>query len=250
MELIPAIDLKAGRCVRLYQGDFDAETVYATDPSVVLDRYLSWGATRVHVVDLDGAKDGEQGNLPVVAKLAQSGRAKFQVGGGLRTLERVQRLLAMGIERAVLGSVAASSPDEVISWMSQVDASRLVFGFDVRLDSAGVPHLTTHGWRETTAIVLWDAVERYSRAGIRHVLCTDVARDGVLGGPNVELYAEGVRRFPDIAWQASGGVANAGDLHELADSGVSAVISGKALLENKIRPEELRPFLPNASSPA
>jgi phosphoribosylformimino-5-aminoimidazole carboxamide ribotide isomerase len=249
MELIPAIDLKAGRCVRLYQGDFAAETVYANDPTVILDRYVVWGAQRVHIVDLDGAKDGEQANRAIIATLTKSGKARFQVGGGLRTLERVQSLLALGIERAVLGSVAATAPDQVLTWLRELDVARIVFGFDVRLKN-GTPYLTTHGWQETTTTVLWDAVERYSSGGIHHVLCTDVARDGVLGGPNIDLYAEAVRRFPHIAWQASGGVAQASDLVALAECGVSAVISGKALLENRIRPEELRPFLPNASSPA
>jgi phosphoribosylformimino-5-aminoimidazole carboxamide ribotide isomerase len=249
MELIPAIDLKGGRCVRLYQGDFAAETVYANDPTIILDRYVAWGAEHVHIVDLDGAKDGEQANRALIATLAQSGKARFQVGGGLRTLDRVQSLLALGIERTVLGSVAATSPDQVLAWLKEVEVTSIVFGFDVRIED-GTPYLTTHGWQETTNTVLWDAVERYAVAGIRHVLCTDVARDGVLGGPNVDLYAEAVRRFPNVAWQASGGVAQASDLVALEQCGVSAVISGKALLENRIRPEELRPFLPNASSPA
>jgi phosphoribosylformimino-5-aminoimidazole carboxamide ribotide isomerase len=110
--------------------------------------------------------------------------------------------------------------------------------------------LTTHGWQKTSQLVLWKAVERYLKVGAAHVLCTDVARDGALTGPNCDLYAEAVRRFPEILWQASGGVSSADDLHALREAGVAAVISGKAMLENRITPEELRPFLPNASSPA
>jgi phosphoribosylformimino-5-aminoimidazole carboxamide ribotide isomerase len=126
----------------------------------------------------------------------------------------------------------------------------LVLALDVRLDASRQPWLTTHGWLETSNVLLWDAVERFAAHGLRHVLCTDVSRDGAMTGPNVDLYAEGVRRFPNVHWQASGGVSNATDLQRLRQCGVAAVISGKAMLENSIPVEELRPFLPNASSPA
>lgn len=249
MELIPAIDLKDGRCVRLFKGDFAAETVYSNDPAEILARYRAFGARRIHVVDLDGAKDGTQANRDAIVKFASDRSLKLQVGGGLRSLERVKALLEAGVERAVVGSVAINSPDVVISWLSEVDPTRIVLALDVRLDDSGMPMLTTHGWQQTSSINLWALVERYMRSGIAHVLCTDVARDGALTGPNFELYADAVRRFPELQWQASGGVATAHDLVALRDCGVAAVISGKALLENKISSEELRPFLPNASSP-
>jgi phosphoribosylformimino-5-aminoimidazole carboxamide ribotide isomerase len=130
-----------------------------------------------------------------------------------------------------------------------VGFDRLVLAFDVRIDAQGTPWLTTHGWQNQSTTSLWDAVERYAAQGFRHVLCTDISRDGALTGPNQALYREAVRRFPQIQWQASGGVAAAADLHALRDSGVAAVISGRALLENKISLEDLQPFLPNASSP-
>ncbi len=250
MELIPAIDLKAGRCVRLFKGDFDAETVYSNDPATVLDRYTNLGAHRVHVVDLDGAKDGEQPNRRIVEQLAVRRGVKLQVGGGLRTLGRVQALLASGVERAVVGSLAVTKPEEVVEWFRVVDPKRIVLALDVRIDDSGTPFLTTHGWLQTSKLSLWNAVERYLDCGLTHVLCTDVARDGALTGPNFELYAEAVRRFPQVEWQASGGVASGSDLKTLHECGVAAVISGKAMLENKISEEELRPFLPNASSPA
>lgn len=249
MELIPAIDLKDGRCVRLFKGDFAAETVYSNDPAEILDRYRGLGARRVHVVDLDGAKDGTQANRDVIMKFASDNSVKLQVGGGLRSLDRVKALLDAGVERAVIGSVAINSPEVVVSWLSEVDPTRVVLALDVRLDGTGLPMLTTHGWQQTSGVLLWTAVERFVRVGVSHVLCTDVARDGALTGPNFELYAEAVRRFPELQWQASGGVATARDLIALRECGVAAVISGKALLENKISSEELRPFLPNASSP-
>jgi len=248
MELIPAIDLKEGRCVRLFKGDFAAETVYSNDPSEIQQRYAALGARRIHVVDLDGAKDGTQANRDTILKLAAERSMKLQVGGGLRSLARVQALLDSGVERAVIGSVAINSPEEVVTWFEQVEPTRIVLALDVRLDAAGTPMLTTHGWQQTSGVVLWTAVERYLHVGLTHVLCTDVARDGALTGPNCELYAEAVRRFPELQWQASGGVATARDLVALRDCGVAAAISGKALLENKISSQELRPFLPNASS--
>ncbi len=250
MELIPAIDLKDGRCVRLFKGDFDAETVYSNEPATVLDRYRSLGARRVHIVDLDGARDGEQPNRQIILSLAAAKVARLQVGGGLRTLARVRDLLDAGVERAVIGSTAVTSPEEVMGWLTQIDPKKIVLAFDVRLSESGDPLLTTHGWVKTTELVLWKAVERYLKAGVTQVLCTDIARDGALTGPNLDLYADAVRRFPEIQWQASGGVSTADDLHALRDAGVAAVISGKAMLENRITPEELRPFLPNASSPA
>jgi phosphoribosylformimino-5-aminoimidazole carboxamide ribotide isomerase len=249
MELIPAIDLKDGRCVRLFKGDFAAETVYSHDPASVLNRYRELGASRVHVVDLDGARDGNQSNRQIIFDLAASGDARLQVGGGLRTLERVQALLRAGVERAVVGSIAVTAPEQVIAWTADVDPEQLVLAFDVRIDRGGIPMLATHGWQETSGVVLWQAAERFLKHGLRHVLCTDISRDGALSGPNLDLYAEAAQRFPPIQWQASGGVANAADLDALRRCGVAAVISGKALLENRISAEELRPFLPNASSP-
>ena len=250
MELIPAIDLKQGRCVRLFKGDFAAETVYSNDPAQVLERYCSTGARRVHVVDLDGARDGNQPNREIIMQLAAQKRVRLQVGGGLRTVQRVRELLDAGVERAVIGSLAVTAPDEVAQWMAEVDATRIVLAFDVRLDDSGVPILTTHGWQKTSDVVLWKAVEKFMHAGLKHVLCTDVSRDGAMTGPNLQLYAEAVRRFPELQWQASGGVANAGDLAALRECGVAAAISGKAMLENTMSNEELRPFLPNALSPA
>jgi phosphoribosylformimino-5-aminoimidazole carboxamide ribotide isomerase len=250
MELIPAIDLKGGRCVRLFKGDFAAETVYSNEPQTVLERYVALGAARVHIVDLDGAKEGEQPNRDIVMSLAARKRAKLQVGGGLRTLARVKAYLENGIERAVIGSLAVTAPDQVSGWFREVDPERIVLALDVRIDPSGTPLLTTHGWQDTSTTSLWSAVDRYVSHGLTHVLCTDIARDGALSGPNLALYREAVERFPNVSWQASGGVASGADLKALNEVGVAAVISGKAMLENKISLEELRPFLPNASSPA
>lgn len=247
MLLIPAIDLRGGQCVRLLQGRFDAETVYASDPLQVLERYLALGARRIHVVDLDGARDGSQGNREAIHRIAaRAGQEAIQVGGGVRTRQVAEELLALGAARVVVGSVAVTQPDEVASWLREFGPDRVVLALDVRLDAAGTPCLATHGWERQTQTSLWDAVERYLGAGLRHVLCTDVSRDGALSGPNLALYAECVRRFHGIAWQASGGVSTAADLHALEATGAAAVISGRALLEDRIDAQELVPFLPAA----
>lgn len=246
MRLIPAIDLRGGRCVRLYQGRFDAETVFADDPGTVLESYLAIGARLLHVVDLDGARAGSQGNARAIASLAADGRARLQVGGGVRDRATVDRLLGAGVARVVVGSAAVTAPDEVAGWLRDFGNEAIVVAFDVRLDDTGIPRLTTHGWEQQTVLSLWDAVGRYLPHGLRHVLCTDVARDGALTGPNLALYQEAVHRFPDVEWQASGGVRDGGDLSALESTGVAAAVSGRALLEGRIPPGELAPFLPSA----
>ncbi|MDP8984481.1 MAG: 1-(5-phosphoribosyl)-5-[(5-phosphoribosylamino)methylideneamino]imidazole-4-carboxamide isomerase [Pseudomonadota bacterium] len=250
MRLIPAIDLKDGRCVRLLRGDFAAETRYDESPLALLDKYRDFGADWLHIVDLNGARDGTPTNRESIAELAKQSAVMLQVGGGLRGTGAVAEILNAGVSRAVVGSVAVTRIDLVRTWLEDFGAERVVLAFDVRLDPVRTPQVTIHGWREQSQLSLWDAVENFADYDLKHVLCTDVSRDGALSGPNVELYDEAVRRFPHIEWQASGGIRDARDLHTLARTGVKAAISGKALLEGLIPLEELRPFLPNASSPA
>ena len=246
MRLIPAIDLKEGRCVRLRHGNFDAETRYEVSPESLYERYAGLGAGWLHVVDLDGARDGAQVHAPVIAALARRGALKLQVGGGLRDRATLDRTLACGIERAVIGSLAVTAPELVGGWLRELGPERLVLAFDVRLDAGGVPCVATHGWQEQSDVSLWELVARYAPAGLRHVLCTDIGRDGALSGPNLDLYVDALRRYPAIAWQASGGVRDVRDLWALADGGVAAAVSGRALLEGRMNAQELQPFLPGA----
>ncbi len=246
MMLIPSIDLRGGRCVRLLRGDFAAETRYDLEPHELLQRYRALGASWLHVVDLDGARDGALANRSVIAQLASQRGVSLQVGGGIRQAADVAALLEHGVARVVVGSAAVEQPDEVRRWLRQLGPERICLAFDVRLDAAGVPRLRTRGWREATSVSLWDALAGFLADGLRHVLCTDIERDGALEGPNLALYAEAMRRQPRIAWQASGGVAAAADLRALAAIDVAAAISGKALLEQRIAPEEMQPYLPNA----
>jgi phosphoribosylformimino-5-aminoimidazole carboxamide ribotide isomerase len=250
MLLIPAIDLRGGRCVRLYQGDFGEETRYDYSPRELLQKYRALGASWVHVVDLDGARDGVLANREVIVDLAAQRGLRLQVGGGIRSPEVIEDLISSGVERVVVGSAAVERPDEVIDWASSFGADHICLALDVRHDSHGEAQVRTRGWRSGTAISLWDALALYPAAAMRHVLCTDIERDGALTGPNLELYREAIARFPRLAWQASGGVRDAADLEALARIGATAAVSGKALLEERIRPEELRPYLPDVSFPA
>jgi phosphoribosylformimino-5-aminoimidazole carboxamide ribotide isomerase len=246
MKLIPAIDLRAGHCVRLLHGDFDAETRYAADAPTLLAKYRAAGADWLHIVDLDGARDGSAENRSIIVELARHRSMKLQVGGGLRNTAALAQMLDAGAERAVIGSAAVSQVEQVQHWLREFGAQRLTLAFDVSIDEDGVPRVMTHGWQRQSERTLWQAVESYAASQLKHVLCTDVGRDGALTGPNVELYREAVRRYPHIDWQASGGIRNARDLHALAETGAAAAISGKALLEDLIPMEDLQPFLQNA----
>jgi phosphoribosylformimino-5-aminoimidazole carboxamide ribotide isomerase len=250
MLLIPAIDLRHGRCVRLLKGDFHAETRYDLEPHELLGRYRALGASWLHVVDLDGAKDGVLANRSIVVALASQPAVSVQVGGGVRSAETIDDLLRHGISRVVVGSAAVERPDEAAGWIARFGPEHVCLALDVRLDAGGVPRVRTRGWKEGGAVSLWDAIVPFRVCGLRHVLCTDIDRDGALAGPNLDLYTEALRRFPDLAWQASGGVRDAADLAALDRIGIQAAVSGKALLEERMTPEELRPFLRNASSPA
>jgi phosphoribosylformimino-5-aminoimidazole carboxamide ribotide isomerase len=246
LRLIPAIDLQAGHCVRLLHGDFAHETRYDADPQALLAKYRGFGADWLHVVDLDGAKSGSPGNRAIIVRLAAQNAVKLQVGGGLRDAAAVAQMLDLGAARVVIGSAAVTQVEEARAWLEYFGPERMTLAFDVRLDEGGTPRVATHGWQRTSELSLWSAVEKFTDSRLAHVLCTDVGRDGALSGPNIALYREAVRRHPQIHWQASGGIRDARDLHALADAGASAAVSGKALLEGLISPEDLQPFLPNA----
>jgi phosphoribosylformimino-5-aminoimidazole carboxamide ribotide isomerase len=246
MLLIPSIDLRGGHCVRLLRGDFAAETRYQFGAQELLSRYQRLGARWLHVVDLDGAREGTLSNRTLIQELAAQRAVGLQVGGGVRDRAVIDDLLAHGVARVVIGSAAVEQPAQVTTWMHSVGAERVCLAFDVRLDAQGTPRLHTRGWQQRTALSLWDMVATFSDTGLKHVLCTDIDRDGALGGPNLALYQEALQRFPHLQWQASGGIGSGADLAALAAHGVAAAISGKALLEQRIAVEELQPYLPNA----
>jgi phosphoribosylformimino-5-aminoimidazole carboxamide ribotide isomerase len=246
MILIPSIDLRNGRCVRLLKGNFDQETRYDLEPHELLQRYRALGASWLHVVDLDGAKDGRLANRSVIIRLASQKALLVQVGGGVRSAAVVDDLLRNGIDRVIVGSAAVENPAEVQGWMKRYGPEKIGLAFDIRHDAGGMPRVLTRGWTQESKLSLWEAIDSYLPHGLKHVLCTDAELDGAMQGPAVNLYKEFVKRYPRLQLQASGGVRSAADLAALADVGSAAAISGKALLEEAIKPSELKPFLPNA----
>lgn len=245
MNIIPAIDLKDGKCVRLYKGDFERTTEYSSDPLDVAKRFSSFNVRHLHLVDLDGARTGRQSNHDIVSEIANTTSLSVQLGGGIRDRETLDRWLAAGVTRGVIGSVAVTKPDEVLRWMTDVGPERIVLALDVRIQD-DVPYITTHGWTRSSDVTLWACIDSYIDAGLVHVLCTDVSRDGAMAGPNVGLYREVLDRYPDLQLQASGGVRNMADMQTLRDAGLPAAISGKAILDGKITAGEISTFQQNA----
>ena len=243
MNVIPAIDIRGGRCVRLYQGEFDRETEYSSDPAGVARAFAELGARHLHIVDLDGARNGQQRNQGTVSSIAERSPLAVQLGGGIRDRETLAGWLQNGVSRCVIGSSAVTEPETVKSWLAEFGAEQIVLALDVRIDTAGSPMLSTHGWEKTSSMSLWDCIDHYLPSGLRHILCTDVSRDGAMSGPNIALYEEIIQRFPDIALQASGGVRGLHDLKELRHIQVDGAITGRALLDGALKPEEVRSFL-------
>ena len=234
----PAIDVRGGCVVRLRQGDYAQETRYATDPLVLALEYAAVGARWLHLVDLDAAREGGYTLTPLLRELARDGRLSVQTGGGVRSIDDVQALFDAGAQRVVVGSVAIRDPDSVCAWLHRFGADRLVLALDTRRDADGAWRLPVRGWTETSGVELFALLNRYTAAGARHLLCTDIARDGMLGGPNADLYTSLVAQFPNFAVQASGGVRNASDLATLRTIGCAGAITGRALLDGALKIEE------------
>lgn len=233
MIIYPAIDLRGGRVVRLTEGKFDQEKSYGDDPLAIAKGFRVAGATWLHVVDLDGAKDPAKRQTPLVEKLVRESGLRVQTGGGIRTASQVAALLNAGVQRVIVGSLAVREPDLVRGWLKSFGPEKIVLSPDVRLDGAGVPRVAAGGWQETTGVALEDVLAGYLPAGLVHILCTDINRDGRLTGPNTALYAALVKKFPSLQIQASGGVASLDDLRALRATGTAGAIVGRALYERK-----------------
>lgn len=227
---VPAIDLRDGKVVRLYKGDYAQQTIFAFEPEALAARYADEGADWLHVVDLDGARSGRFENLATIAGIASSGRLRVQAGGGIRDEEGVRRLLEAGVHRVVVGSMAIRSPETVAAWIGRYGAERIVLALDTRFRD-GEWKLPSAGWTADEARTLDDLVPWYEAAGARHLLCTDIDRDGTMSGPNVALYRHLGSLAPTLAVQASGGVRSLDDVAALAFQGTAGVILGRALLE-------------------
>jgi phosphoribosylformimino-5-aminoimidazole carboxamide ribotide isomerase len=233
MIIYPAMDLMDGRCVRLAQGRFDDATVYSADPSEALAGFARAGATWAHVVDLDGARAGEPRQHVLIASLAREAKLSLQVAGGFREADQIVRMLDAGVGRIVIGSLAVKDPAKVAGFLDRFGGERITLALDVNVVN-GVPMVATAGWTETSRQSLWEIAALYPTA--RHLLVTDISRDGMMTGPNMALLAEVVERLPQLAVQASGGIASTDDLRGLPTAGA---IVGKALWEGKIALEEV-----------
>lgn len=229
---IPAIDLREGKVVRLFQGDYAQQTTFAFEPEALAARYADEGATWLHVVDLDGARTGRFENLATIAGITSAGRLRVQAGGGIRDEEGVRRLLEAGVQRIVIGSMAVRDPDTVAAWIGRYGAERIVLALDTRF-RAGLWTLPSAGWTADESRTLDDLLPWYETAGARHVLCTDIDRDGTMSGPNVALYRHIAAVAPRLHVQASGGVRSLDDIAALALQGAAGVILGRALLQGE-----------------
>lgn len=227
MIVYPAIDIRDGRCVRLLRGDYDQETIYGQDPVAVAQQWIAEGAQWLHVVDLDGARAGEPRNDEIVSKIAALG-VPVQFGGGLRSIERIERVLATGVRRVVLGTIAVEQPELVRTAVERF-GDAIAVGIDTR---AGM--VATRGWFDTTQVAASNLMREMAVAGVQTFICTDIARDGTLEGPNVELLAElAAARQGNVI--ASGGIGTLDDLRSVARAGVAGVIVGRALYERTVR---------------
>ena len=233
MIIYPAIDLRGGRVVRLTEGKFDQEKSYGHDPLAVARDFAAAGATWLHVVDLDGAKDPTKRQTALVETIARGSGLRMQTGGGIRDESQIAALLAAGAQRVIVGSVAVKQPALVRAWLKKFGAERIILSPDVRLDADGTPRIAAAGWQESTGVALDEFLTGFVAAGLVHILCTDISRDGKLTGPNTGLYAALVKKFPTLQIQASGGVSSLDDLRGLKPTGAAGVIVGRALYEKK-----------------
>lgn len=236
MKIYPAIDLIGGQVVRLSQGRFDQQTTYGLSPLEVARDFAQRGARYLHLVDLDGARLGAPQQAPLIEAIARESGLKIQAGGGIRTADHVARLLDAGVDRVVIGSLAIQNESLTQQIFERFGGAHITLGLDVQLDRDGCPRVATHGWQELSALAAEDVLGRYPAA--EQILCTDIAKDGMMQGPNFLLYARLQARFPQLTILASGGVQSRADLARLRSDKVGGAIIGKALYEGGLTLEE------------
>lgn len=236
--IIPALDLIDGKVVRLHQGDYGQQRDYGNDPLPRLQDYQQQGGEVLHLVDLTGAKDPAARQIPLLRKLLAGVSVPVQVGGGIRSEDDVAALIEAGASRVVIGSTAVRQPDVVKQWFTRFGADALVLALDVRIAADGSKNIAVSGWQKDSGVTLEQIVDEFLPYGLKHVLCTDISRDGTLSGSNVSLYQEVCARYPQVAFQSSGGIGSLEDIAALRGSGVKGVIVGRALLEGKFTVKE------------
>ena len=235
IELIPAIDIIDGKCVRLTKGDYGQKKVYNDDPVAQAKEFEKLGMKRLHVVDLDGAKAKHVVNVDVLRGITAATGLKVDFGGGIKSDDDIEKAFAAGASLVTIGSIAVSQPDTFMRWLDRYGADKVILGADVRNGLVSI-----NGWKEDTSEKLLPFLARYAKAGVKNVLCTEISRDGTLSGPSTDLYREVMEAFPGIHLIASGGVGRNEDIIELDEAGIPAVVFGKAWYEGKINLEELK----------
>ena len=234
IELIPAIDVIDGKCVRLTKGDYDTKKIYNEDPVSVAKEFEAHGIRRLHVVDLDGARSKHIVNDKVLQRIARETNLVIDFGGGIKTDEDVARAFEAGAHMITIGSIAVTDPERSMEWLHKYGPEHIVLGADVRNGRVSI-----NGWKEDSQEELLPFLDRYLSEGMRNVLCTDISKDGMLQGPSIALYREVMEHYPDCHLIASGGVSSMDDIRALEAAGIPAVVFGKAIYEGKIKLEEL-----------
>ncbi|HEX5025497.1 MAG TPA: 1-(5-phosphoribosyl)-5-[(5-phosphoribosylamino)methylideneamino]imidazole-4-carboxamide isomerase [Agriterribacter sp.] len=235
MEIIPAIDVIDGKCVRLTQGDYSQKKIYNEHPLEVAKEFEGAGLKRLHLVDLDGAKAGQVKNWKVLETIAGKTGLTIDFGGGIKKLNDVQVVFNSGAALATVGSIAVKNEEELVEWFKIFSPGKFLLGADVKDEKIAIG-----GWLETTDIWVYDFMEKYIQHGIRQIFCTDVSKDGRLEGPAVDLYKSITTKFPNLHFIASGGVSSMEDLHALQEAGCKGVIIGKAIYEGRVKIKDLR----------
>lgn len=229
IELIPAIDIIDGKCVRLTKGDYGQKTIYSSSPAEVARHFEDLGFTRLHVVDLDGAKSQHIVNDHTLREITSATKLKVDFGGGLKTQEDIDKAFDAGAKLVTIGSIAVTRPELFLEWLDRYGADKLILGADVRNGKISI-----HGWKEDSDVELLPFLRQYVDHGVRNVLCTEISKDGTLQGPATELYKKIMEAYPKLHLIASGGVGCNDDIRQLANSGIPAVVFGKAFYEGKI----------------
>ena len=242
MQLIPAIDLLNGQCVRLFQGDFNDITYYDKDPVSLAKYYESLGLSRLHLVDLDGTRDGISMNENIVEQIIDSTNLEVQMGGGLRSKSQIRKWLESSINYLVIGSYAIENIADFNLFLNDEDKRRFIIALDVRTDISP-PEVMIKGWKESSGMDLWSLIKEFIDFGFNDFLITDIQKDGTLQGPNIELYERCMKLSPGSRFICSGGVSSIEDLIRLRDKSIHAAVAGKSLLESKISQEEIKRFL-------
>ena len=234
IELIPAIDIINGQCVRLTKGDYDQKTVYRNSPAEVAREFEEIGFKRLHVVDLDGAKSKHIINSQALRSITTETNLRIDFGGGIKTDADIEAAFANGAEMVTIGSIAVTNPDLFLSWIEKYGAERMILGADVRNGKISI-----NGWKHDSSENLLPFLQKYIDAGVKNVLCTEISKDGTLQGPAIELYCQVMEAYPRLHLIASGGVSSMADIQALDKAGIPAVVFGKAIYEGKINLKEL-----------